>query len=299
LMGIVPAGGHMVHMPGHIWLVVGGFSNAVAVNERAADVDRKYFAQTGVMGSYYPYYLHNLQFILYARSMQGRLIDTRKAERQLLDASAPMVRIMPEMAPMFSSSVLMAELRNCRWDELIAAEKPKAADPLSQTLWRYSRALAFAMKGRLEEARREHAEFEAVRKTLDRKTPWGQNTAGDVMDMATAVLEARLAGTGTEAVSRLKTAVELQDSLTYDEPPAWYYPVRESLGAAMLRAGDAAGAEAVFREGLRRSPNNGRMLFGLIESLKAQDKKDAVALVQRELDAAWKGADLKLELSDL
>jgi tetratricopeptide (TPR) repeat protein len=299
LMGIVPAGGHMVHMPGHIWLVVGDFNNAVAVNERAAEVDRKYFAQTGVMGSYYPYYLHNLQFILYARSMQGRIIDTRKAERQLSDAVAPMVRIMPEMAPMFSSAVLMAELRNCRWDELMAAEKPKAADPLSQTIWRYARALALAMRGRLEEASREHSEFETVRKTLDRKTPWGQNAAGDVIDVAATVLQARLAGSPTEAVSLLKRAAELQDALTYDEPPDWYYPVRESLGAAMLRGGDAAGAEVVFREGLRRSPNNGRMLFGLIESLKAQSKKDAIALVQTELDAAWKGSDLKLELNDL
>jgi hypothetical protein len=203
------------------------------------------------------------------------------------------------MAPMFSSAVAMAELRNCRWDELIAAEKPKAADPVSQTMWRYSRALALAMKGHLDEARREHAEFETVRKTLDRKTPWGQNTAGDVMDMAATILEARLAASPAEAVSLLKKAVTMQDALTYDEPPAWYYPVRESLGAAMLRAGDPSGAEGVFREGLRRSPNNGRMLFGLIESLKAQNKRDAAALVQREFDTAWKGADIKLSLADL
>ena len=91
----------------------------------------------------------------------------------------------------------------------------------------------------------------------------------------------------------------MQDALVYDEPPAWYYPVRESWGAATLLAGDAAAAEVVFHEGLRRSPNNGRMLFGLLESLKAQGKKDAAKQVQREFDNAWAGADIKLKLAEL
>jgi tetratricopeptide (TPR) repeat protein len=299
LMGIVPAGGHMVHMPGHIWLVLGEYDMAVAVNERAAVVDRRYFSDTGVMGSYYMYYLHNLQFILYARGMQGRVADARKAEKEISGAAAPMVQTMPEMAGLFNAVVTMSQLRLCRWDEIIAVEKPKATDPVTSGMWRYSRALALAIRGRAAEARHEQAEFEKVRAMLDRKAPWGQNSTGDVLDMAAAVLESRLAGSPSDAVPLLKKAVALQDAFTYDEPPAWYYPVRESLGAAMLRAGDAPGAEAVFREALRRSPHNGRVLFGLIESLKAQQKLDAARLVQAELDVAWKGADLKLKLEDL
>ena len=92
--------------------------------------------------------------------------------------------------------------------------------------------------------------------------------------------------------------MEIQDGLAYDEPPAWYYPVRESLGAALLLAGDAARAEAVFRDGLGRSPRNGRMLFGLLASLKAQGKTEAAEWVEREFQAAWKGADLELRLQD-
>jgi tetratricopeptide (TPR) repeat protein len=299
LMGIVPAGGHMVHMPGHIWLVVGDFNQAVNVNERAAEVDRKYFAQTGVMGSYYMYYLHNLDFILYARAMQGRIADTKKAERQLSEAAAPMIQQMPEMASLFSSAVTMAELRNCRWDDLIAAPKPQSPDPVIQIVWKYARALSLAMRGRTDEARREQTEFEALRKSVDPKSSWGENSTADVMAMASAVLDARVAAAPADSIAALRKAVGLQDALTYDEPPAWYYPIRESLGAALLRAGDAVGAEAIFREGIRKSPNNGRMLFGLIESLKAQDKTAAAALVQKELDAAWNGADLKLRLSDL
>jgi len=77
------AAGHIVHMPGHIWLVLGDYNNTVAVNERAVEVDRQYFSQTGMMGSYFAYYLHNQQFILYARAMQGRLADARKAAREI------------------------------------------------------------------------------------------------------------------------------------------------------------------------------------------------------------------------
>ena len=116
---------------------------------------------------------------------------------------------------------------------------------------------------------------------------------------ASAALAARLESSPALAVPKWKQAVALQDALAYDEPPAWYYPIRESLGAAMLLSGDAAGAETVFREGLRRSPNNGRMLFGLLESLKAQGKIDAIAWVQREFEAAWKGADVELRIGDL
>jgi tetratricopeptide (TPR) repeat protein len=299
LMGIVPAEGHMVHMPGHIWLVLGDWEHAVSVNERAVEADKAYLKQSNVVGSYYPYYLHNIQFILYARSMQGRLAATRAAEKQLAEAAAPIVQTMPEMAAMYGYTVTLTDLRMSRWDDFLAAPKPAVPDPATQALWRYARTLAFVFKGRAAEARTERAEFEKVRRTIDPKAPWGQNTATAVMNMASVILEARMQTSPAAAVPLWKRAVALQDALTYDEPPAWYYPVRESLGAALLQAKDAAGAEAVFHEGLRRSPNNGRMLFGLLESLKAQNKTDAIAEVQREFDNAWKGADLTLKLNEL
>ncbi len=294
LMGIVPAAGHIVHMPGHIWLVLGEYDLAVDVNERAAEVDRAYFAKTGPMGSYYPYYLHNLTFIAYSRAMQGRSADARKSLAQLRQAGGG----MPEMAGMVEGFITLMQMRLGAWDDLLAAPKP-AADPASQTLSAYARALAFASKGRASEAHASRAEFEKLRATADRKTPWGNNSLSDVLDFASTALEARMAPSAAVAVPLWKRAVEMQDALIYDEPPAWYCPVRESLGAAMLRSGDAAGAEAVFREGLRRSPHNGRMLFGLLESLKAQGNAAAAAWVEREFQTAWKGADIKLRLEDL
>lgn len=299
LMGIVPAAGHIVHMPGHIWLLLGDFNNTVAVNERAVEVDRQYFEQTGMMSSYYAYYLHNLQFILYARAMQGRLVDTKKAAQQMTAAAKEMAATMPEMAEIFQLFVTMSQLRLYRWDELLGVERPKTENPLTLAMWHYARALALAAKGRASEAQTAQAEFEKLAKTLDRNMPWDTNKLGDVMDMASAALSARLETSPTAAIAKWKHAVAHQDALMYDEPPAWYYPLRESLGATILLSGDAAGAETVFREGLRRSPNNGRMLFGLLESLKAQGKAEAASWVLREFETAWKGADVELRLKDL
>ncbi|HLK47479.1 MAG TPA: hypothetical protein VKT49_05055 [Bryobacteraceae bacterium] len=291
LMGIVPAAGHVVHMPGHIWLVLGEFNTTVDVNRRAVQVDREFFAKTGVTGSYYMYMLHNLQFILYARTMQGRVADTDRAAAELLEAAKPMAQIMPEMDGVFDVFVTMAEIRSGEWDKLLRAPQPK--NPLLQTFRRFSRSMAYAAQGRMKEARAEQQEFEKARAALDRNMPWDTNKLGDVMDLAAANLEARLDG----SVEKWRRAVEMQDHLVYDEPPAWYYPLRESLGAALLQSGDAAQAEEVFREGLRRSPHNGRMLFGLRESLKAQNK--STGWVEREFQASWKGADLQLRVKDL
>jgi tetratricopeptide (TPR) repeat protein len=300
LMGIVPASGHLVHMPGHIWLILGDFNNAVAVNERAAEVDRQYFAQTGVMGGYYPYYLHNLYFILYARSMQGRVADTKKAARQFSGAAEAMAQTMPEMAEIFGSLATMAQLRVQQWDEVLSCAAPKSKSPVSMALWHHARAMAFAGKAHFSQAEQERAEFEKLRSKLDRSAPWDTySKLGDVMDLASAVLDARLQSLPAVAVPIWKRAVAIQDRLAYSEPPSWYYPVRESLGASLLRAGDAPGAEVVFREGLRRGPNNGRMLFGLLESLKSQGKTDQAAWVEQEFKTAWNGAEIELRLKDL
>ena len=166
---------------------------------------------------------------------------------------------------------------------------------MALAIWHYTRATAFAAKTKPKEAAAEQIEFETQRKKADRKMDFGNNKLGPVLDLASTVLEARM----ESSIPKWRKAVELQDALTYDEPPPWYYPIRESLGAALLQAGDAAAAEQVFREGLAHSPHNGRMLFGLLESLKAQHKTDAAAWVEREFQAAWKGADLKLRIADL
>lgn len=297
LMGLTPSEGHMVHMPGHIWLIFGEWDWAAEVNERAAEVDRQYFAQTGVTeGSYPMYYWHNLHFVAYARWMQGNRAAALKAAETMSQAMAPMAGQMPEMMDGMISIPKFALLRFGEWDRILKEAKPRDSQKVSTALWHYSRAMAYAARNDKGNAATEQGSFEATRKQVGGEAAWGQNKAAAVLAFASELLGARL---GDNAIARLRKAVEMQDAFVYDEPPAWYYPVRETLGAALLRAGQAAEAEKVFRDGVRRSPRNGRMLFGLMESLKAQKRTEEAAWVEKEFAAAWAKADVKLSLENL
>ncbi len=297
LMGITPSEGHMVHMPGHIWLVLGEWELAATVNERAAEVDRQYFAATGVTdGSYPMYYMHNLHFIAYARWMEGRKADGLAAAETLAAAMAPMAEAMPEMADAFAPIPKFGLWRFGEWDAVMKQPKPKESMKVSTALWHYGRALAGAARNEGAAASAEQAAFEAARKQVPADAQWGQNKLAEVLAMASEVLAARL---GDDPVGRLRRAVAMQDGLAYDEPPAWYYPLRESLGAALLRAGQAGEAEKVFRDGVRRSPKNGRMLFGLMAALTAQGKTEEASWVRQEYEAAWGKADVRIRLEDM
>lgn len=300
LMGIVPSAGHLVHMPGHIWLVLGDYEMAAGVNARAAEVDRQYMRDSGVTGSaYLGYYLHNLHFLSIARSMQGRAREAIVAADQLGDAVRPFLDSMPEMVDAFSAMPLLMRVRFQRWDDVLGARPPGVQLGSSTAVYHYARAVALAAKGRHEDAVREQSAFESVRTGLPDTALWLNNKARDVFSVAGEVLAARLAPSAAASVAHWQRAVSLQDALVYDEPPGWYYPVRESYGAALLRAGKPEEAEIVFREGLRRGPRNGRMLFGLLESLRAQNKTVGVEWVAKEFETAWGRAEAPLRIAEL
>jgi hypothetical protein len=229
--------------------------------------------------------------------MQGNKAGFRKAAADMNAALAPMMAAMPEMADAFSAVTIFGWLRFSDWDEIL--KFPETKMPQTGAIRHFARALAFTARKDAASASRERDAFEETRKAIPSDAPWGQNKGSDVMALASTVLMARMAATPAESVLHWRHAVELQDALVYDEPPAWYYPIRESLGAALLRAEMKAEAETVFREGVRRSPKNGRMLFGLMESLRAQGKAEAADSVKREFDAAWSKADVKVNLDEM
>jgi tetratricopeptide (TPR) repeat protein len=299
LMGIMPAAGHMVHMPAHIWVILGDWETAAGVNERAAQVDREYFAKTGVQSGYLGYYLHNLHFVAYARSMQGRAADAIRAADLLAQESTPAIDAMPEMADVFTPYGIFARLRFSRWEEMLSVPQPHPKLLVSNALWHWGRALACAAKGDRTAASREADLFRTANSKIPAQWSWINSKAGDVVALADAVLQARLSPDEKTAAEHWRRAVTLQDQLRYDEPPAWYMPLRESLGGSLLRAGDAAGAESVFREGLQQSARNGRMLFGLMRALEAQSKTESAAFVRTEFERAWKHADVTARLEDL
>lgn len=304
LMGIVPGAGHLVHMPGHIWMRVGDYDQVVASNIRAVDVDRSYFKELGtVPGDYAGYYMHNVHFVAIGYQMMGNLADARKWAADLASEMAKALPAMPpEMLAMgdpFLAMPAVAEVRFSQWDAVL---KQPLLDPKhkgARAMQHYARAIAYAKLGKSSESAAEKAAFEAIRTSLPAEWAWLNNKTADILAVAAQVLEARLAKSDTDAIPHLRRALELEGTLTYDEPSPWYQPVREALGAALLRSGDSAAAEQVFREGIQQTPRNGRMLFGLAESLKAQNKTEAASLVEREFRTAWRRADITLKISDL
>jgi len=173
----------------------------------------------------------------------------------------------------------------------------------THALWRYSRALAFAARGNRNQAAAEQSKFTAEAAAIPADTKLGdQNTAGNILAVAGHILDARIAaasGMQEQAISHWRAAVAAQDALNYAEPPDWYFPVRESLGAALLEAGKLEEAEAVFRADLLQHPRNPRSLFGLLQTLRAEHRDSDAAWVQRQFEEAWKNAEVKLELKDL
>jgi tetratricopeptide (TPR) repeat protein len=300
LMGVVPWAGHMVHMPAHIWLRTGDYELAASVNERAAAVDREYMAASNIMvGTYTPYHAHNLHFVAYARATQGRQAEAIKAADAMTAAVLPMAEAVPELGDAFFAQAIFARVRTLAWDDVLKMKPPAEKLIASAALLHYARALAYSARGNRSEAAREQKEFESARAKIPADRFWGMSRASDIMTIAAESLAARMSSESEEELKHWRKAIEIQDTLIYDEPPDWYYPIRESLGAALVRAGRAAEGESVFREALRRSPRNGRILFGLIESMKAQGKSEGLEQLQRELAAVWSKDAVKLTLGDL
>jgi tetratricopeptide (TPR) repeat protein len=236
------------------------------------------------------YYNHNLQFLAAAAMMQGKRAEAQKAADELAKNTTPLAREMP-MAEFVVPMPLFVELRFGDWDGVLS--EPDPGVPVAGAVRRFARAWAYAEKGDRTASDAEAAAFEQARKAAPPDAIWGNNGAADVLAVAAASLDARraeLAKSG-DALPLWKKAVDLQDGLSYDEPPAWFYPIRESWGAALLRAGKAPEAESVFREDLRRNPKNPWSLAGLAASLQAQKRAADAHRVEAEWREAAAGVD--------
>ncbi|HEU5324037.1 MAG TPA: hypothetical protein VFX28_24760, partial [Methylomirabilota bacterium] len=302
LAALMPGAGHVVHMPSHIYIRVGRYADAVSANVRAVAADRAYFRRSEPSPIYrMMYYPHNLDFIWLAASMEGRGAETVRAARELAAAVPPaMAREMPDMeiAP---AAPLAALARFGRWAEVLEQPAPPADLPYVTGVWHYTRGLAFDATGRPTEAARELAELRRLAGTVaPERTVAGFFKTRDMLALAGEVLEGELAaraGRHDAAAGHLREAVRMQDAHWFTEPPPWHYPVRQSLGAVLLQAGRAAEAETVYREDLRRNPENGWSLFGLAQSLRAQGKAADAAAVEARFERAWARADVRLTAS--
>jgi tetratricopeptide (TPR) repeat protein len=305
LATLAPAAGHIVHMPAHIYIRTGDYAAAVKTNQEAAAADRTYLKSSGAQGIYpMMYYSHNLHFIAMCSAMTGDYAEARKAAEMLAAHVGPSVKDMPPLEG-FMTIPMAVNVRFHKWDEILAMKAPDASMKATTGFWHFARGMAFAGKGKINEA---EAEYKIV-SDAERATPPDaifqmpiNNKTKDILKIAENVLGAQVAlakKDNAAAAAMLRDAVAVQDTLKYDEPQDWFFPVRESLGGVLLMSGDAKGAEQVFRDDLARNLRNPRSLFGLHRALKAQDRNSDAWFVEQEFRKAWKGGVEELKVEDL
>jgi tetratricopeptide (TPR) repeat protein len=198
----------------------------------------------------------------------------------------------------FKTIPTLALVQFGRWDEILAEPMPDASLDYATAIQHYARGTAFARKGDLAAARRERAALVPLRDTT-KITFLDANDypATALLQIADALLQGEIAAASNalpQAIGHFRRAVDLQDALPYTEPPFWYYPTRQSLGEALLKAKRIAEAEAVYRKDLAAYPHNGWSMYGLIQSLEAQKKTAEAAEVRKMFEHAWGRADVKL-----
>lgn len=301
LIALMPGAGHMVHMPAHIFMRVGRYEDAADSNELAIQADEDYITQCRAQGLYpLAYYPHNIQFLWWAASVEGRSNASLEAARKTA-AKIPteQLRELPFLQG-FVVTPDYARVQFGRWDDILKEARPALESPFVQGVWHYARGLAFAGKAQFEDAAKELAALEStVKSDALRNMPvsFSANTALAILRIAPEVLAGELAAKQKQfdkAVSHLERAVRLEDSLIYTEPADWPFPVRQKLGAVLLEAGRPDEAAVVYWEDLRRFPENGWSLFGLMQALKAQGKYDQAAIVEKRFQKAWARADVQL-----
>jgi tetratricopeptide (TPR) repeat protein len=305
LASLAPGAGHIVHMPAHVYIRTGDYEAAVKTNEKAAEVDRAYIKATGAQGIYpMMYYSHNLHFIAMCGAMNGSYAESKKNADLLVENVGPHVKDMPPLEG-FMTIPVAVEIRFHHWNEILKMPQPDAAMKTATVFWHFGRGLALAGTGKLTEA---EAEYKIV-SDAEAATPPDvifqmpiNNKAKDIMKIAKDVLGAKIAVAKKDnngAIAMLREAVAIQDTLKYGEPPDWFYPVRESLGATLLMSGDAAAAEKVFRDDLERNLRNPRSLWGLHQALLQQKRGYDAGFIQKQFEASWKGGAQALKLDDL
>ncbi len=297
---LVPAAGHLVHMPAHIYMRTGDYEQSALANESAIKVDRVYIRERNPKGLYpFMYYSHNIQFAWASYMMEGNSKSAAKLSRELeavviLPDSLAMIRQMPA-GEFILPTRYFTEARFGQWAKILKEPAPPAEFEYLNGVWRYARGMAFAARGKPDQASAEQKKLDAIAAAMPSDRIVGFNSGKKLLELGSATLGGEIAaarGDHDAAIKNLRDAVAIQDSLAYEEPPAWYYPVRETLGMELLAAGKPADAEQVFRDDLKQNPENGWSLNGLAICLRARNASDELATVEDRFKKAWAYADV-------
>jgi tetratricopeptide (TPR) repeat protein len=300
LAAVMPGAGHIVHMPGHIYIRVGRYVDAITANEHAVHADEVYIEDQRPKNGIYTlgYYPHNYDFLAFAASMIGRSGQAMTAAEQMRALAPPDLLRAPGMTflQLHDTRHLQMLVRFARWQEILEAPAPGKDLAYARTMWQYTRGRALVATGKIKEAEDALHQVRATAENPDvASLRLEVNTSGAILQIASEVLAAHLAeaeGNVMAAITRLRDGARLEDALTYGEPPEWSVPVRQELGMMLLRADRAIEAEQVFRQDLKRFPDNGWSLCGLELALRRQGRKDEADGVKAKFNTVWSSADI-------
>lgn len=294
LVSLVPGSGHLVHMPAHLFYVVGRFKDSMRVNIEAARIDESFLLTSADRGIYrFGYYPHNIHFIVTSAQMAGDAATALREARRLrgvLDADA--TAATPWVQPV-DAAPFLAYAQFASPAAVLALTPPDSRLPYVTAMWRYARATAYARLRNDRAFDRELAELRRIRTTGDFKVMTDMLVpAPDLLRIAELIALARkdYAHRRFAAAAELyRQAASIEKGITYYEPPFWYYPVQQSLGAALYRAGDLMGARQAFMNALGQFPNNGWALYGLAETNRALGDRPSEAAARAAFGRAWVG----------
>jgi len=309
LAALMPGVGHVVHMPGHIYIRVGQHQKSIDTNRRSVVADAAFLEAWGDLhfpkiGTYFlsaeNHRRHAYEFIRYSSVMRGNYADAVEAAKNAqIHAGDAMIQAGPGQT-IVAARWLVAKIFG-RWDDLLAQERVLEGEIYLDGMWHYAQGSGQVGRGEFEAAELSLAALRGIvadpaAKTIRRN----RNDVATLLRIAAQGLEGEIKEANGDldgAIAAFESAVAIEDRLGYREPPDWGQPMRQYLGAALLAAGQPRQAETVYREDLRRNRNNGWSLFGLWQSLDAQGKTDEAEAVRRNYLVAWESADVEVTRS--
>ena len=302
LSKLVPASGHLLHMPSHTYVKTGHWEEAVAQNVKAMAADDAYRAGCEVPMTQHSYMVHNSHMRAYASMMTGREAEAMEAARDMWAdlGDEDILRAVGPRIDRWMCSIWDVQKRFGRWDAILSEPAPPEFLPLTLATWHAARAVAYAAKKDFESAEREHEVFRKVCEGIPDDTMWGRDVGLRVLEVSDHFIAGEIAlqrGDWANAAEHLEQAAEVEDTLSYGEPPQWLQPMRHTLGAVYLKAGRFADAERAYREDLAKWPRNGWSLFGLSRALEEQGKTEEAATARAEYREVWKHADEEITTS--
>ena len=291
----MPGAGHLNHMPSHIYVQVGRWDSSVKQNAMAMKADDRYRRLSPDQTIQHMYMVHNAHMLAFSAMMVGREAEAMEAARAIwADIPEDKFEMVAGFIDPWMASVYDVQKRFGRWEDILAEPEPPKSLPITTAIWRAHRAVAYAALHAFENAEKERELFAEAREAIPEKSVFGGDPSRRVLEVSEWFIDGEIAlqkGELDRAATLLETAVEIEDELSYGEPPQWLQPTRHTLGAVYHKAGRFEEAEQVFRDDLDKWRENGWSLFGLSRALDAQGKESEAAEALARYEAVWTAAD--------